>query len=134
MVGTRGPTNCRRRTGCLVQIATAESLEIEGDVAVPGRAQALDNLPASRNGTGEFGLVDLDPRRLTVMTHPHLTESEVVQHALGPIDTRQDFDRNRSSIGNPARQTRGSRLVPRTQAKATRRFANVGFGEASAAR
>ncbi len=70
------------------------------------------------------------PRRVVVVTHPHLGEPEAVQGCFGAIDPTQDLDRDGGAVRDTAGQARGRRLVPGAQADRLRSSPHVGLGEA----
>src|SRR3954454_11012269 len=120
----------RRDLGSAVQVAAAEALEVEGDVAVARRPYGGDDGVAPGHDGGQLGYLDLDACRVAVVADPHLREPEPPEGGLRPLDAREHGHRHLRAVRDPAGEAGGGRLAPRPQAEQPRRRADVVLGVA----
>ena len=60
----------------------------------------------------KLGRIDLDPRQLVMMPHPHLPNAQIANGLFGAINLRQGLARDRPAIGDARRQAGHGGLVP----------------------
>src|SRR4029079_2779936 len=97
----------RSREG-VVEIARAETFEVERDVAVTGGTHGLDDLLTGGEHSRQLVEIDLDARGVVVMTHAALRESECVQRRLGTLDATEDRHSHSCAVGDAAGHTRSA--------------------------
>ena len=112
--GRRPPGSVREG---LVEVARAQALEVEGDVAVAGAPHGVDHLGPALDHRGQVGEGHLEAGGVVVVAHPQLAQAQAAQRGLGPLDPAQHADRHRGAVGDPGGQAGGGRLVPGAQAE-----------------
>jgi hypothetical protein len=113
----------------VVEVAGAQTLEIEGDVAVPDRPHRVDDGVATLDHVTQSIERHLDTGGVVVVTHPQLGEPETTQRRFGPFDLRQQTDGDGGAVGHARSQASSSGLVPGAQPECLRRVSDHRLGE-----
>src|SRR4030067_1709713 len=106
-------------------------IEVQTDIGIAEFFQRYRDFfcNAVRKQQPELASVHLDPRRVPVVAHPHLAETESTEEVFGGLYGLKYLGRDSSSVGDPGRKTGERRFVPHGQAQAAGEFADFRFGK-----
>ena len=95
-----------------VQAARGVALEVHGDEAIAGGANACDDPRAQVDQASDLGRLDLDPGDLAVVAHADLAEAQGVYGVLRGLDPGQRLQGHLGPVRDAGGEARERGLVP----------------------